>query len=257
MLHAGLVSITFRTMAPHEVIALAVEARLAAVEWGGDVHVPHGNIDAARKVRALTVKAGLEVAAYGSYYRVGQSEQQGVSFDQVLRTAVELNAPTIRVWAGALPSDNADAAYRKTVVRDARRIADMAAERDITISFEYHAKTLTDTNESALLLLDEIDHPMVRTYWQPPNGKNPEYCLEGLRRVLPVVTNIHVFQWTSGRSDQQELAAGTDAWLRYLRTVFAASGHHYALLEFVKNDSPEQLRRDAATLHAWLRAVRE
>lgn len=71
MLKTGLVSITFRNLKVEEIIDLVVKAGLDAIEWGGDIHVPHGDIKKACKVARLMKKADLEMAAYGSYYRVG------------------------------------------------------------------------------------------------------------------------------------------------------------------------------------------
>jgi len=100
MIHSGLVSITFRSLSPLEIIELVLKAGLKGIEWGADVHVPHGDLKRAREVRKLTADAGLSVAACGSYYRVGVSEAQGLAFENVLETAVALKAPTVRVWAG-------------------------------------------------------------------------------------------------------------------------------------------------------------
>ena len=44
-------------------------------------------------------EAGLAIAAYGSYYRVEHDDP--APFEPVLATAVELGAPTVRVWAGS------------------------------------------------------------------------------------------------------------------------------------------------------------
>ena len=38
--YPGLVSVSFRPLAPAEVIAAAKGAGLSEIEWGGDVHVP-------------------------------------------------------------------------------------------------------------------------------------------------------------------------------------------------------------------------
>ena len=53
-LKTGLVSITFREKSPEEIVGLVVEAGLDGIEWGGDVHVPHGDLAKAREVRANT-----------------------------------------------------------------------------------------------------------------------------------------------------------------------------------------------------------
>ena len=94
----GLVSITFRQLSVTEIIALVTQAGLAAVEWGGDIHAPHGDEAQAQAIARMGADAGLRVAAYGSYYRVGHPETG--PFEAVLASAVALGAPHIRVWPG-------------------------------------------------------------------------------------------------------------------------------------------------------------
>lgn len=252
MIHPGLVSISFRKLAPAEIIALAQRAGLQGIEWGGDVHVPHGDLDRAREVRQLTREAGLAVSAYGSYYRVGQSEAAGLAFDRVLDTAVALGAPTIRVWAGAVGSAQASASDRVGVVADTRRVAEVAARRRVSVSFEFHRDTLTDTNESALALLAAVNHPNVFTFWQPPHGRDAAYCLAGLRAVLPRLNCIHVFHWGADQSYRLPLADGADRWTRYLELARSTDREHFASLEFVRHDDPAALLEDATVLRRWL-----
>ena len=110
MLHSGLVSITFRSLTPEQIIDLCVEAKIEGIEWGGDIHVPHGDIETATRVGSLTRAASIATPTYGSYYRVGKSEDDGLAFDQVLASAVALETPAIRVWAGSMDSADADEA---------------------------------------------------------------------------------------------------------------------------------------------------
>lgn len=118
-LHSGLVSVTFRKLSPPAIIALVQQAGLLGIEWGGDIHVPHGDLPQARQVRQMTLDAGIQVAAYGSYYRVGHPESG--PFEAVLETAGVLGAPTLRVWAGQQASAEASPAYRAQVIdREAR-----------------------------------------------------------------------------------------------------------------------------------------
>ena len=77
VLTSGLVSITFRQLTPEQIVDLVAETGLAAIEWGGDVHVPHGEVAPARDVRRRTEEAGLIVASYGSYLRVGHDDPGG------------------------------------------------------------------------------------------------------------------------------------------------------------------------------------
>lgn len=261
MLYPGLVSVTFRKLSPREITELVVRAGLRGIEWGGDVHVPHGDLARACEVRRLTEAAGLTVAAYGSYYRVGASEPAGLAFDRVLETAVQLGAPLIRVWAGGKGSAEADAAYRAALVEDTRRIAEMAAPAGITVAYEFHGNTLTDTAESTRDLIETVAHPNLKTLWQPRHVAAPgraddalQANLADLGQVLPWLANIHVFYWTATDTarEQRPLAEGQQSWRRYLKQA-AAGQDRYALLEFVRGESPEAFAEDARVVREWLR----
>ena len=256
MILPGLVSITFRKLSPGEIVALCQDAKLAGIEWGGDLHVPHGDLARAREVRARTLDGGLRVAAYGSYYRCGSTAAENPAFARILETAVALGAPTIRVWAGGLASAATDETRRGHVVADLRRIADQAARVGVTISTEFHADTLTDTNASAARLLAEVDHPNLRTYWQPHNGEDTEECVRGLEAVLPRVGNIHVFHWWPTHAERHPLATGAERWARFLRPLSTLPDERFAMLEFVRDDAVSAFTEDAETLHRWLELAR-
>lgn len=245
MLKTGLVSISFRKFLPAKIVQMCVKAGLDGIEWGGDIHVPHGDTQLAAAIRKITLDAGLEIPAYGSYYRAGISEQAGLSFAAVLASAVELKTPTIRVWAGKHGSAETDEAGRLQVIEDLRRISGMADRKGITISLEFHGGTLTDTNESTVKLMEELNGSNVKFYWQPPVGQTLEYCCEGLSAVLPRLTNIHAFHWVP---EKRPLAEGIPQWEKYLEIAAADGKDHYVMLEFVLRDSEEQFYDDAATL---------
>ncbi len=249
-IHPGLVSITFRNFSAREIVDLVRKAGLRGIEWGGDVHAPHGDERAAAEVKKLTTGAGLRVAAYGSYYRAGESEAEGLEFSSVLASAIALDAPTIRIWAGRRASRDADPDYRKQVEDDICRVADLAAAHNITISLEYHGNTLTDTNASAQQILREIDHDNLFTYWQPPVRMDDTERRAGLRAILPRLSNLHVFYWTPTDKGfaKHPLEQGKTAWNAYLEIVNRTGRDHWALLEFVRDDTPEQFLLDAAIL---------
>ena len=258
MLLPGLVSVTFRKLRPDEIVDLVVRAGLIGIEWGGDVHVPHGVIPVAKEVSSRTREAGLQTAAYGSYYRCGVSPEEGLAFETVLDTAIALNAPTIRVWAGNRGAAETDDAQAHRVVKDAQRIADQALAANITISFEYHGGTLTDDPESALRFYEMAAHPNIRAYWQPSIHEAHDARIDGLRRLLPSLTNLHVFQWLADRAgiQRQPLETGAAQWREYLSLSGSADGDRFALIEFVRDNSLEQFLQDAETLKRWLTRVR-
>jgi sugar phosphate isomerase/epimerase len=257
MLHTGLVSITFRKLTPARIIELVVQAGLEGIEWGGDVHVPHGDLAIARQVRKMTEAAGLKVAAYGSYYRAGILLNEGIPFESVIETAVELGAPVIRVWAGNKGSAAMAAPERLAVVTALKTMGAQAARAGKWVALEYHAQTLTDTNESALDLMREVNHPNVRLYWQPYAREAFDYCLEGLKACLPLVTHIHIFSWQyAGEVIQRlPLADGDVRWAEYLKVIRSSGRDHFVMIEFVKDDREAQFLADAAALKSWVDAA--
>jgi sugar phosphate isomerase/epimerase len=247
----GLVSVSFRKFSPREVVALARDTKLAGIEWGGDIHVPPGDLARAREVGAMTRDAGLSALAYGSYVRLGEEDPAG--FPTVIATAAALGAPSIRVWAGQRASAAADDAYRDRVADQARQLAKLAAAAGLVVCYEYHADTLTDTDESALALIRATadGNPAIRTLWQPPHERTVEENVASLRGVLPWLHHVHVFHWPR-RGERVPLAEGEARWRAYLDVLRERGGTWPLLLEFVRNDDPDQLRADAATLRRWI-----
>ncbi len=255
-MYAGLVSISFRRLTAEQVVAAVAQAGLDGIEWGGDIHVPHGDLSRAREVGCMTRDAGLQVASYGSYYRAGIAEGQGLPFEKVLDSATALQAPTIRVWAGARGSGQCDPTYRRMVIEDARRIAALAAACGITVAFEYHRNTLTDSRASACALLEATADAGIGCYWQPTSGWSHAEQLASLHELLPWLTNLHVYQWDP-QGDRHPLAGGVAAWREFLAVAATAplkatAAQRWALLEFVRDDQIEQFQRDAATLRQLL-----
>jgi sugar phosphate isomerase/epimerase len=248
MIRSGLVSVTFRQLAPQQIVELAVRAGLCGIEWGGDVHVPHGETAIAREVRRITQEAGLEVAAYGSYYRVGASEDEGLSFSHVLHTALELEAPVVRVWAGTQNAEDASDEYFRLVVNEMGYICDKAEQAGLAIATEFHRGTLCNTAAATSRLLGAVNRPNLKTLWQPPVGMSASEATESLRELLPCLAHLHVFQWDG--VERRSLAEGADVWREYLAVVKDRAA--WALLEFVPEDDPEFLCREAQTLNDWI-----
>ena len=247
-IRAGLVSVTFRHASVEDVIAYAIRAGLTGIEWGGDVHVPHGNVSVARRVAEMTRYAGLAIAAYGSYYYLAHSRRLGLDPKRVVETAAILGADTIRVWAGHVGSAQADAAYWSAVVADARDMAALAADRGMTISFEYHSGTLTDSRSATRRLLDLLPGETIRTLWQPQPARSLATNLEDLLDVLPRLSNIHVCASTRS-GERLPLSHRRGSWKAYLGAADGTSRDRHALLEFVIGNDPEQLVSDALTLN--------
>lgn len=251
---SGLVSVTFRELSPSRIVELVAQGGLDGIEWGGDVHAPHGDLETAAQVARLTRDAGLEVLAYGSYYRVCESND--LPFERVIASADALGAPLIRIWAGRGEFSEMNDDYRQRVALQTQQLADRAGDAGLILAFEYHRKTLTETAESAQRLLELVDRPNVKCLWQPDPGLSVEQNDAALRTVLPWLTNLHVFSWDS-EGTRLPLAAGESWWSQYLDTASTAPpsdtpGGRAALIEFVADAETEQFLADARTLRSWL-----
>lgn len=242
MITTGLVSVTFRKLAPAEVVRVTLRAGLQGIEWGGDVHVPHGDVAVAREVRKLTEDADLRVLAYGSYFRCRPDED----FQPVLDSAIALGAPLIRVWAGDRASADADPAFRDAVIAQSQHAVALAQQAGIDVAYEFHENTLTDTLPSTLDLLRAARG--MKTLWQPPHNLSPAEQIAGLLAVLPWLANVHVFHWRPADRARLPLREGAALWSVRLAIATSTGRDVATLLEFVQKDAVDQLTEDARTL---------
>ncbi|MBL7076843.1 MAG: sugar phosphate isomerase/epimerase [Kiritimatiellae bacterium] len=260
MFRTGICSITHRQLSIDEIIDLTVTCGLEGIEWGGDVHVPHGDIELAEDVLDKTLAAGLLCPSYGSYYRVGVSEDEGLRFEDVLDTADALGVPLIRVWAGNCDRDKAAPAFVEKIVKETRRVAELAFARGIALAFEFHGGTLTSSVAGTRELMEAVDMEGVQTYWQPIHGASADENVEGIKTLFPWIRNIHTFHWLA-RADAEEkmqierrlLSEGVDCWQAYLAALGDTDREHWFYLEFSMNDDPAHTLKDATTLNTLLK----
>jgi len=240
----GMVSVTFRNYKLDEVITAVVRAGLEGIEWGGDIHIPHGDVKKAVYVSEACFAAGLEIFSYGSYYRAGQ----GQDFTPILETAVSLGAPNIRIWAGVKGSADSKSEYAD-IITDIQVCADRAAACGLTIAFEYHSGTLTDDPDSAVELIMKANRNNIFLYWQPDQFKSQEYNICALRKVLPYLLNVHVFTWNN--NNKYPLSEGYNMWMKYIDIIKNDDKPHGLFLEFSPDNTESAFLKDAETLKVW------
>ena len=247
-IRAGLCSVTFRQLDPVTIAALAADAGLQAIEWGGDVHVPPGDVVRAAEVARLTADAGLAVASYGSYFRA----EPGEDVAPVLDAAEALGADRIRIWAGRIGSADATGRERAATIEALAAAADQAGARGISLALEFHGRTLADDAEQTLRVLDEVGSPHLSTYWQPTVSAPDAAAVAEYRRLADRVSAVHVFSWWPS-TERLALSARDGLWRAFAEAAEAAPlPPRDALLEFVPGDDPSSLAVEAATLRAYL-----
>ena len=248
----GLVSISFRSKSVEEIAREAQKAGLCAIEWGGDVHVPHGDVKAAEHAAAVSAKYNLRILHYGSYYKIGYSDPE--LFSAVLKSAKILGAPIIRVWAGeGIHPDTVSESDYQRIVEDAKRICDMAG--DILIATECHNDTLTENYKSALQFFKDVNRKNLRTLWQPNQNHGFEYDLEAIDALKPYIVGVHVFNWEGSKPEKYPLAMGAEKWAQYMKKLPETELGY--MLEFMPDDNIESLTDESKTLATFTKELSE
>lgn len=244
-MNPGLVSVTFRSLSAGEIIALTKKAGLRCIEWGGDVHVPHGDLGAARETAREMKAAGLKTASYGSYYRAGTS---GLPFCTVLETALLLETRKIRIWAGTRNAEETSPELWQRIADDIRNATELAAREGVQVVLEYHANTLTNTAESTLQLLTALEPAGTGLIWQQISRLTPEENLSHIELLRPWIRHIHCSYVAPPKYERAPLAEGRPVWSRYLKALQTVPNAEEILIEFVRDSSPELFLADAQEL---------
>ena len=179
MIRIGLSSTALLTFGARDVLATARAAGVDAIEWAGDIHVPHNDSAAAVAAMMETLRAGLTIASYSSLYRARVGPEQGLNFEAVLNAAASLQSPNVRVYLGD-GQQNGDRADRGLLVDAARRLGDAGGRRGITVCFSLGRNTCLHRYDEAIDLMGRIAHPFVRLAWEALPGIGADQCSASL-----------------------------------------------------------------------------
>ena len=253
MLKTGLVSVSFRKLSPETIIDMVKKAGLCGIEWGGDVHVPAGDLSRAKSVRAQMKEAGLETLAYGSYYYLGANENYKAEFQKVIDSAAALGAPVIRIWGGKKVSSALSAEERVALVRETQDLCDMLQNTGIDLAFEFHNNTITDTAESAVQLMKEAGRNNLYLYYQPNRHHVPvgeaalPHCLKELNMVMPYLYHVHAYHFNA-QNEKCLLENGFSDFAEYIKSIHTAGKKPALMIEFCLDESVDNFYRDAETI---------
>lgn len=242
----GLCSVTFRDMTPAEVIVAAWDANLKLIEWGSDVHAPPESPDL-EDLSDMTVGVGMQTSSYGTYWHAGSSARSEIT--ALVEAAQRLQASRMRIWTAESPGK-----IDQRIVNDTRAIADQAQSHGIDIALEYHEGTASDSASRVLDLLEAIDRPNVRSYWQPTVGPGTHQQLRDLKQLSGHVAALHVFG-LSPAGEVAPLSTQAALWQGALRIAQDAEHQIDLLLEFVPGGSSMSLQTQAAQLALWTQDV--
>ena len=241
----GFTTVTFREKCAAEIVELAKNSGVKYIEWGADVHAK--SEDDAKKIRALCDASGVTSISLGSYCRVGDGDLE--SFLRDCKIAKILGAGRIRVWLGRKGSADVSADEREKMIAETRSRSKIAQAHGLTLAFEFHRKTLTDTGASCAAFLRDVGDENVKTYWQPFFEGNDA---ENLDAVVENIAAVHVFSWDA-ECHRFPLADKADEWRAFIEKIKSRREKTDFIIEFVRDDSEKQFEEDVKTLKKLLR----
>lgn len=241
MNNTGLVSISFRSLTPEEVISATANAGLKVIEWGSDVHAPRNQTERLEEIVQLQKKYGIDCCSYGTYFYLGRDPVDQIP--EYINAAKILGTTTLRLWCGTKSPQDYTQEEKEALFAECRAAAKIAEENGATLCMECHIRTFTETKESALELLHAVNSPAFRMYWQPNQYRSIEENIEYAKALKDYIDHIHVFQWK--KTDKYPLAEGIDEWKSYLKEI---PGEHMMLLEFMPDNNVESLSVEAQAL---------
>ena len=112
---------------------------------------------------------------------------------------------------------------------------------------ECHAGTFTDTVESTVELMQKVDSPNFKMYWQPYINISDAENVTAAEKISPYSVNLHVFYWVDKKP--KNLSQGKTVWQNYLKNF---SAERALLLEFMPDGKIETLKTETQTLKSIL-----
>ena len=246
----GLVSISFRKHSPVEILEAASSAELSLIEWGSDVHAPCRDTEGLTQLARLQSEYGIRCSSYGTYFRLGETPIE--ELPEYIAAAKLLGTDILRLWCGTRCGAEYTDEERQSLIAQCREAALIAIRENVTLCMECHKKTFTERLSDAIALMEEIDSPNFRMYWQPFQWQSVNENLAYARAIAPYTRHIHVFQWKN--KEKFSLNDGIEEWREYLRLLPAPRA---LLLEFMPDDDLNSLSIEAKALKNIIGALQE
>lgn len=242
----GLCSVSFRKNTAEEIVEAVASAGLDFIEWGSDVHAPHDGTKNLQNIAALCDRYGIRCSSYGTYFRIGQTDL--AELHGYISAAKLMGTDRLRLWCGVKGSAVTDENEKKELFANCRKAAKIAEDEGVTLAMECHSWTYTDTAETIVELMEEVDSDNFRMYWQPSQYRTFEENVRHIKLTGKYVKDIHVFNWE--KDYRYPLADAVSQWQEYLSHI---DGDHTLLLEFMPDDSIESLAAEAEALHSIIK----
>lgn len=237
----GLVSVSFRKHSPSEILEAVKAAGLSCIEWGSDVHAPCRDIERIREIAALQKEYGIYCSSYGTYFRLGETPTDELA--DYIKAAKMLGTDILRLWCAGKSGKDMTVDERKSLLKVCQNAAEIAEENGVTLCMECHKNTFTENPDDAVWLMQAVNSPHFRMYWQPFQWQEPEENIVNASKISSYAKHIHVFNWRG--NEKLPLADAVGDWQEYLKQF---STPRTLLLEHMPNGTLEELAGEACAL---------
>lgn len=238
----GVASVTFRNKTVEQIVNICKSADVRYIEWGADVHVT--NCEEARRASALCNEHGIRVCSYGSYFRVGESDVK--NWEEVCKIASVLGASSVRVWLGNKSSEETDEETYLRLLKDCKKMCDIASECSLIVSPECHDHTFNDNTDAFLKIASDINRNNFRTYFQSRYNKY-DYDVDRIRRTYDYIENVHV-SYRDLRIEQEGKTQDKEYLDIFLRLFDEKNFDGVVMIEFTEDSSEESFYEDVLKL---------
>lgn len=237
----GLVSISFRKHTPKEILSAMNTAGLSVIEWGSDVHAPADDPARLKELAALQEAHGIRCCSYGTYFKLGVTPL--AELERYIDAAKVLGTDILRLWCGSKNSEDYTPGETAELFAQCKAAAAIAQRRGVTLCMECHNNTYTNRRERALALMQAVDSPHFRMYWQPNQFRSTQENLQYAALLAPYTAHLHVFNWEG--NETYPLAGALPLWRGYLQCF---PGDKCLLLEFMPDGNLTSLETEARAL---------
>ena len=239
----GLVSVSFRHHSPKEILEVTRSAGLSCIEWGSDVHAPCRDDERLREIARLQREYGIKCSSYGTYFRIGETPID--ELENHIKAAKTLDTDILRLWCGVKSGKDMTKEERNALWDICRMAAKIAEANGVTLCLECHKGTFTESPDDAVWLMETVNSPHFRMYWQPFQWQNVDENIINAKKIAPYAEHIHVFNWRG--KEKLPLGEAVEEWQSYLKQ-FAKP--RTLLLEFMPDNEISTLSREADALRA-------
>jgi sugar phosphate isomerase/epimerase len=237
----GLVSISFRSLSVTEILSAMKKTGLSCVEWGSDVHAPKDDAEKLKAIVKLQKEYGITCSSYGTYFNLGVDNTG--ELESYVNAAKILGTDILRLWCGDKGSMEYTESERESLLNECEKAAKIAEKHKVKFCLECHNWTYTDTKESALWLVNNVNSPNFLMYWQPNQFFSYDANIDFAIKTSPYSKHIHVFNWKVNlRFSLQESIA---EWEKYLSCF---EENKTFLLEFMPDNDIKSLPYEVEAL---------